>query len=194
MNGVLPSWVMQSSVVPGPGPYAVEHGERRRGCPRSSPCTATASRLVRPGEPGDDRVDLPPVDAPVVVDLPDEQVDGLHLFGELDVAGEAQFTRERLKVDDREHDVDLVGADPSGAGAGAGGWGRPTGCAGNVRDGTAHRERDHDCSGGSTPGEPPASPAGHPHLQQGPDTTGSVRGELGASTRIGARVTTGPGL
>ncbi len=76
-------------VVPRPVAESVQHGEggRRPFGPVLAQCPHLG--LVGRVEGGDDRIDLPPVDPTGVVDLLDEELDGLGLLTELGVSGES---------------------------------------------------------------------------------------------------------
>ncbi len=106
-------------VVAGPVALPVEHGEGGRRSLGPGLAQGPHGRLVGRVEHGDDGIDLPAVDPPGVVDLFDEQQDGLGLLPELDVRGESLLAGQGVQRDQGEHDVDGVSGHPARRGAGA---------------------------------------------------------------------------
>jgi hypothetical protein len=69
-------------------------------------------------EAGDDGVDLPAADPPGVIDLLDEQFDGLGLLTVLGILCESLTTGQRVEGYDRKDDVDAGLGHPTSGGTG----------------------------------------------------------------------------
>ena len=104
-------------IVPRPVPDAVQHGEGGWGSLGPVLAQRPHRSLVGRVEVDDDRIDPPAIDPPGVVDLLDEELDGLRLLSELGILGESLLPGQRVEGHHREDDIDARFRHPPGRGA-----------------------------------------------------------------------------